>query len=68
VSQRDVHIVAFVVDELISTEVSPLLNFFSSTFDGFWPSRSHMASTSLGCEEPEKMVQRRIVAIFSRVG
>jgi hypothetical protein len=60
------HVVGFLSDALISTEVSPLLNFFSSTLEGFWPSRSHMASTSLGCEEPEKMVQPRMFAVFSR--
>ena len=65
-NQLHILVLAFLLDELISTEVSPLLNFFSSTSDGFCPSRSHMASTSFGWEEPEKMVQPRMFAIFSQ--
>lgn len=48
---------------LISTEVSPLLNFFSSTLDGFWPRRSQMCWTSCGWELPEKMQQPRMLAV-----
>lgn len=40
---------------LISTLVSPLLNFFKSALLGFCPRRSHMSSTKAGWEEPEKM-------------
>ncbi len=37
------------------TEVSPLLNFFSSAFAGDVPRRSHTASTRSGCEDPENI-------------
>lgn len=47
---------------LISTEVSPLANFFKSTLAGLLPSRSQMASTKIGCEVPEKMQAPRMMA------
>lgn len=53
---------------LISTEVSPLANFFSSTIEGFWPRRSQMASTSCGCEDPEKMHVERIGSVSGEDG
>ena len=43
------------VDERISTLVSPLLNFLSATLARFCPNRSQILSTSSGCEDPEKM-------------
>ena len=42
------------------TEVSPLLNLLRSHAAGDVPSRSHMDPTSTGCEEPEKILTRRI--------
>jgi len=39
----------------ICTLVSPLLNFSNSAWPGFCPSRSQMASTSAGWDEPEKI-------------
>lgn len=42
------------------TEVSPLLNFLSSHSAGLVPSRSQIASTRDGCEDPEKILIWRI--------
>lgn len=46
------------------TDVSPLLNFFSSTLAGEDPRRSQMASVKRGWEEPEKIWTRLIVDVF----
>ena len=43
------------------TDVSPLLNFFSSTLAGEDPRRSQMASVKRGWEEPEKIWTRLIM-------
>lgn len=43
------------------TDVSPLLNFFSSTLAGEVPRRSQMASVKRGWEEPEKIWTRLIL-------
>lgn len=51
-------------DILISTDVSPLLNFFSSTCERFWPRRSQIASTRKGCEDPEKMHVCRMTTLL----
>lgn len=51
---------------LISTEVSPLANFFKSTCAGFCPRRSQMLSTSHGWLEPLKIWQPRIVVVVER--
>jgi hypothetical protein len=53
---------------LISTDVSPLLNFFRSALDGFWPSRSQIASTRCGWEDPEKMQTDRMVKTLFKGG
>lgn len=42
------------------TDVSPLLNFLSSHSAGLVPSRSQIASTRDGCEDPEKILIWRI--------
>ena len=46
------------------TDVSPLLNFFSSTLAGEQPRRSQMASVKRGWEEPEKIWTRLIMVGF----
>lgn len=45
-----------------------MANFFSSTIEGFWPRRSQMASTSCGCEDPEKMHVERIGSVSGEDG
>lgn len=44
----------------ILTDVSPLLNFLSSHSAGLVPSRSQIASTRDGCEDPAKILIWRI--------
>lgn len=51
------------IEVSILIEVSPLLNFLSSTLAGEVPNRSQIVSTRSGCEEPEKIFTRRMVFV-----
>ena len=51
------------IEVSILTDVSPLLNFLRSALAGEVPNRSQMASTRRGCDEPEKILTRRMMKL-----